>query len=96
MPELSSQFDHKLNRALERDGEGLLLLESTCTTCGTSHNGPYPGWIGGALGIRAYLWEPQTFSPQETVIAANATLGTPRTALGAITRLSAHLRPGSP
>ncbi len=40
MPELSSQFDHKLNRALERDGEGLLLLESTCTTCGTSITAP--------------------------------------------------------
>ena len=36
MPEPSSQFDHRLNRGMERDGEGLLLIESTCTRCGTS------------------------------------------------------------
>jgi hypothetical protein len=43
------------------------------------HNSLYAARIGGALGIRAYLWEPQSFSPQETTTTANATLGTLRT-----------------
>jgi len=36
MSRIEDRFEHRLNRNLEREAEGLQLIESTCNTCGSS------------------------------------------------------------
>jgi hypothetical protein len=43
------QFRHRINRDLQRDGEGILLVDSTCMKCGVSkavsiRNGSLEKW----------------------------------------------------
>jgi hypothetical protein len=36
MPDPHPTFEHKLSRSALRDGQGLILIESTCLKCGSS------------------------------------------------------------